>query len=143
MKLKVRKPKDVGGEISFRDNGEWAEVCKDVDFIFYMLDAYEYDTNVKMKDRFKDDIDWISSNNQLYAPNFGIILFVNKMDKISSDKNKREEWADRNLPEIETHIKESLDAFNQHFLLAAPIALVSKDSRPNAISAALLKAVEK
>lgn len=108
-----------------------------------MLDAYEYDTNVKMKDRFKDDIDWISSNNQLYAPNFGIILFVNKMDKISSDKNKREEWADRNLPEIETHIKESLDAFNQHFLLAAPIALVSKDSRPNAISAALLKAVEK
>ncbi|MEX0597616.1 MAG: GTPase domain-containing protein [Candidatus Paceibacterota bacterium] len=143
IKLKLRKPKDVGGEKTHRKEGGWAQVCEGADFVFYILDAYEFEKNDEMKNRFDEDVQWISENNQLYAPNFGIILFINKMDKISLDQKKRKEWADNNIPKIEAQLKNSLEAYHKHFLLAIPISLVSKVNRANAISTALLKVIER
>lgn len=143
IKLKIRKPKDVGGEKEYRDEGDWETVCESANFVFYIFDIYEYKKNEKMKNRVKEDLEWIAENNQLFAPDFKVILFANKIDKISADKDQRNDWISKELPILETQIKSTLDSYKNHFALIAPISMLSKINRANSISKALLKVAEK
>lgn len=142
IKFKLRKPKDVGGEVSYRNNGDWSDVCKEADYIFYIIDSFEYSSNNKMQERLIDDFKWISENNQLFAQNFGIVLFVNKIDRLGL-KEEQDKWIDANLPKLEKDVRKSLNGFEKHLCLISPISLQSKSNRANSISSALLKVTER
>lgn len=140
--FKLKKPKDVGGEESYRDNGEWADVCKESDFLFYIFDSFEHSQNMKMQDRIIQDLKWIADNNQLFAQSFGIIIFVNKIDRFSS-KEYYDKWISDNLSKFEKDVRKALNGFEEHLLLISPISMQSKSTRANVISSALLKVTER
>lgn len=136
IKLKVRKPKDVGGEISIRDAEEgWKEVCINSDFLFYIFDASKFGNDKSTGTRIKQDFDWIAENAQSYASGFQIVIIANKMDNI--DAAKREQWIEHEIPEIEKITKKSLGPYSNHLALITPCSLLSNVTRTNAISLAL------
>ena len=142
IKFKFKKPKDVGGEVSYRDDIEWKEVCEEVDYIFYIFDALDFSTKDEMKKRIFDDIKWITENNQIFNQNFGLIIFANKIDKVGI-KEEQEKWADEFLKEFVEEVNDILDLFKNHLQLITPISLQSKSKRVNSIGSALIKVTER
>lgn len=138
INFKMKKPKDVGGEKSYRESGDWESVCRGTDFIFYLFDSYEFSNNNKMKARVFEDIQWIADNNQIFNQNFGIVMFANKIDKIP----EKDIWINENVSELEIETIKILDDFKNHLKLISPISLQSKSTRTNTIGRALLKVAE-
>lgn len=137
IKLKVRKPKDVGGEVSIRDSKDgWIDVCKDSDYIFYLFDAYNYFQDAFFQNRMKSDFEWLSENAQAFSPGFRIIVFANKIDKIMENEN-RTQWIQNEVPKINDIIKNALGPYENHFLPVIPCCLLSNRARINSISLAL------
>lgn len=137
IKLKIRKPKDVGGEVSIRDSRDgWIDVCKDTDFIFYLFDSYNYHHDQNLKKRLGDDFEWIANKAQGFKAGFKIVIFTNKMDKFLTDEEKAT-WKDNTIPEIENIAKSSLGAYRNHLALISPCSLLSNKLRTNSISLAL------
>ena len=138
IKMKVRKPKDVGGEESLRDTKEgWIDICKGSDFVFYLFDANKYEPDGKIGKRLHADFEWIANHAQEFAAGFRIVMFANKMDKISDDDNERTKWASSEIPKIESITRDALGPYKQHLALITPCSLLSNKTRTNAISLAL------
>ena len=136
IKLKIRKPKDVGGEMSIRDSEDgWKDVCINSDFLFYLFDASKFGNDDTTEIRISEDFKWIAEHAQSYAPGFQIVIFANKMDKIDIDK--REKWIEQEIPKIEKISKKSLGPYLNHLALITPCSLLSNITRTNSISLAL------
>jgi GTPase SAR1 family protein len=136
VRLKVRKPKDVGGEASQRDTQTgWSDVCTGSDFIFYVFDASTF-AEKHLHLRIGEDFNWIADNNQAFAPGFKIIILANKIDKLLDDKDRLEIFQQQ-LPSIEEATRDALGPFAQHLALIAPCCLLSPKHRTTAISLAL------
>ncbi len=139
--FKLRKPRDVGGEASYRDGEEWLSVTENVDFIFYIIDASEY-KEPSMRMRVSEDLNWIAENNQHFAQNFRLVLFANQIDKLGQIEEQKA-WADKNVPHLHTSCKEKLGDFENHLALAVPISLKMKRDRAGVIARALSEVSEK
>ena len=88
-----------------------------------------------MMERISDDFSWIAENAQNFAAGFQIVIFANKMDQFVEEE-KRNEWINEKLPEIEQTVKDSLGPYQQHFMFISPCSLLSNITRTNAISLA-------
>lgn len=144
--LKIRKPKDVGGEISFRDSQDgWIDVCTKSDFIFYLFDSTKYlnGDSTQINNRLKDDFEWIANNAQGFTSGFKIVVFANKIDKIIEDTAKYELFKGNCIPEITTLLKDALGPYSEHLSFITPCSLLSNKTRTNAISLALKELAER
>jgi hypothetical protein len=143
IKMKMKKPKDVGGEESYRESEDgWIDVCTDANYLFYIMDADSFELNDKAKERLVNDFEWIANHAQKFAPGFEIIIFTNKMDKIRdrlhlSDWSELKTWEEENIPSIERYAKNSLGPFANHIRLIVPCCLRSAKIRQPAISSAM------
>lgn len=136
IRLKVRKPKDVGGEAAQRDTQTgWLDVCKESDFLFYLFDASTYSEDGTLA-RIREDFNWIANNAQAFAPGFKIVIFANKIDKIIGDVDLHAAF-EQQLPKIENTMRDALGSYSKHLVAAAPCCLLSCKDRTNAISLAL------
>ena len=142
IKFRFKKPKDVGGEEDYRDEGEWEKVCTDVDYIFYIFDSLELSSKDKMKSRVLDDIKWIIENNQIFNQNFGLIIFANKIDKVGI-KEEQDKWKIEIFKEFINEVDNTLDLFKDHLKIITPISLQSRTHRVNSIGSALSKVRQK
>ena len=142
IRFKLRKPYDVGGESSYRDSGEWLEVCENADYLFYIFDSFEVSFNSKMMKRVLDDMEWIAENNQNLKQNFEIIIFANKIDKFI-DENEKEKWINSKFDKLIKSICNKLGAFENQLKVVAPLSLKSKVNRINSISEALLEVTKR
>lgn len=140
ISFKFRKPKDVGGELAYRDNGDWLSVCQDVDYLFYIFDSNEYLKETKMVNRVESDFIWIAENNQIFGQGFRIIVFANKIDLLKDEEKSK--WEKTIIPEIEEKLKNILGVYNKHLCFITPICLASKSTRANAIGLSLQKVSE-
>lgn len=134
IRLKVRKPKDVGGEAAQRDTQTgWIDVCMKSHFLFYLFDASKYSED-ELITRMREDFDWIANNAQAFAPGFKIIILANKFDRIVDE---RREAFMQELAEIEAAIRDALGPYSNHLVLATPCCLLSGKHRTTAISLAM------
>lgn len=138
VKIKLRKPKDVGGELEYRVNGFWLEACRESEIIFYIIDSSAYNKTPGVQKRIYDDFKWIAHNNQKFKQNFKIIVFINKIDLLG-DKQEQQEWIKENLNKIYIELKNSLGWLKNNLVLTIPVSLLSKSDRCNAISKTLIK----
>ena len=136
VRLKVRKPKDVGGEAAQRDTQTgWLDVCTESDFLFYLFDASTYSEDGALT-RIREDFDWLANNAQAFAPGFKIIILANKIDKIIEDQERLAAF-EQHLPKIEDTTRDALGPYAKHLVLATPCCLLSSKSRTLAISLAM------
>jgi GTPase SAR1 family protein len=142
VKLKIRRPKDVGGEKSFRDTrGAWDQICEDADFLFYLFDISKlYDDKKNIKNRLKEDFEWLANNAQRFAAGFRMIIFANKIDLVNAKILKAEEqkrFLDKELPQIEHLARDALGPYKDHLTMITPCCLLSVKGRTNSISLAM------
>lgn len=138
IRLKIRKPKDVGGESSLRDsqNG-WIEVCEGSDFLFYLFDASLYEQDGAVARRIRDDMEWVADNGQRLAAGFKIVIFANKIDKIIADDGRKQRFEHDVIPAIAELARVSLGDYAGQLAFITPCSLLSNRTRVAAISLAM------
>jgi hypothetical protein len=135
--LKIRKPKDVGGEEEQRETATgWRDVCAGSDFLFYLFDASTASED-RVLQRICRDFDWIANNAQSFAAGFKIIILANKMDKFDADPSGQEVFIRETLPAIEKTTREALGPYALHLVLATPCSLLKNKDRAAPISLTL------
>lgn len=138
IRLKIRKPKDVGGESSLRDsqNG-WIEVCQGSDFLFYLFDASQYEHDGAVANRIRADMEWIADNGQQLAPGFKVVMFANKMDKFVDNEPRKKTFEHETIPSIAELARDALGDYSDQFAFITPCSLLSNRVRVAAISLAM------
>jgi signal recognition particle receptor subunit beta len=141
IKFKLKKPIDIGGEESLRDSGEWLEVCKGADFVFYIMDVFKFNNDENYRNRVANDITWLAENNQVLNANFEVVIFCNKMDKFELPAGE-DAWDKIGGEKIENMIKEEMGDLKDHVIHVYPISLLSKKKRVRIIGEALKAVAE-
>lgn len=138
IRLKIRKPKDVGGEPALRDDAAgWLDVCKESNFIFYLFDASACSEDGVVLNRIRDDFKWISNHGQDFAAGFKIVMFANKTDKLKGRGNGLGKFEQQHLVPIVKATRKALGPYKNHLVLVSPCCLLSDNDRNSSISSAL------